>query len=123
MTLLPADPARGAEERGWTAADFTVRLAKTGEMSGTISVVGAGREVYRAGFEKTFMDGAEREPLDLHRPTEIGRPTPVAAWDLAPGTVLLLENRSYEGVNWQAIHLTDEGARDGGALWLYLCAF
>jgi len=34
-----------------------------------------------------------------------------------------LENRSYEGVNWQAIHLTDEGARDGGALWLYLCAF
>jgi hypothetical protein len=113
--------------RRYAAGPVTIELARADATHGSVALAWRGKVVHRGAFERTYMDGADRTPIDL-TDGGIGVPEPIAAWQLGGerGAVLLvLYTQSYEGLHLRVIRVDEDGGRDEDAMatYLYQCAF
>jgi len=115
-----------ANARTFVAGALTISLARVDPDRARLAIATGGRTISSSVFVRTPYGDPDPAPLDL-RSWEPGIPSPVAAYEVAPGgpTILVLATPGLEGLNLSALLVTPDG---GGVVpeltaYLYQCAF
>ena len=120
---LVAQGTATSQARRWGFGKGTYALDRRSAAAGTYEVRFNDNLIHNGTFAREFPAGADRDTIDLREDEGVAVPMPELALRLDRGVLLVLTERSWEGVHFELVHLKPAGATVLGKEYTYLCAF